>query len=111
MNPLHTLGVAAVVFAAGFSSGFLVNGWRHDAEELAAQTAAEKAFNSALVAVNGISANLQTTTDALDKKRMVTTKEIFHETTKEIYTACILPESGRMLYNNAAAESAIASKP
>lgn len=110
MNPLHTLGIAGVVFITGFSSGWLVNGWRHDAEELAAQTAAEKAFNSALVAVNGISANLQATTDALDKKRMVTAKETFHETTKVEYR-CILPDSGRLLYNRAAAETATPGEP
>lgn len=110
MNPLQTLGIAAVVFATGFTSGWMTNGWRQDAEELAAQTAAEKAFNSALVAVNGISASLQATTDALDKKRMVTAKETFHETTKIEYR-CMLPDSGRVLYNNAAAESAVTGKP
>lgn len=110
MNPLHAIGIAGVVFVVGFSSGWMVDNWRHDAEELAAQTAAEKAFNAALVAVNGISANLQATTDALDKKRMVTAKETFHETTKVEYR-CILPESGRLLYNRAAAETTITGEP
>lgn len=112
MNPLLIkAGAILAVLAISFSGGWIVHGWKYDAEQLAAQTANEKAFKVALDAVNGISAKLQTTTDGLDKKRMVTTKEIFHETTKEIYTACILPESGRMLYNNAAAESAVTSKP
>lgn len=110
MTPLNTLGIAVIVFITGFSYGWMTNNWRHDAEDIAAQTAAEKAFNSALVTVNGISANLQATTDALDKKRMVTAKDTFHETTKIEYR-CILPESGRLLYNNAAAESANPGEP
>lgn len=110
MNPLHTIGIVTVVFATGFSSGWITNNWRHDAEELAAQTAAEEAFNTALIAVNGISAKLQETTDALDKKRMMTTKEIFHETTKIEYR-CPVPESGRLLYNNAAAETSATREP
>jgi tellurite resistance protein len=104
------IAVVGAALIVSFASGWITNGWRHDAEELAVQTAAEKAFNAALFNVNGISAKLQATTDALDKKRMVTTKEIFHETTKIEYR-CILPESGRLLYNSAAAETAVTGEP
>ena len=96
--------------AGAFISGWMVNGWRHDAEQVAAQTAAEKAFRMALDEVNAISGRLQTTTDELEKKRMKTTKEIHHETTKVEYR-CSIPDSGRLLYNAAAAESATPGKP
>ena len=103
------LALAALLVGA-FISGWMVNGWRHDAEQLAAQTAAEKAFRLALDEVNAISGRLQTTTDELEKKRMKTTKEVFNETTRIEYR-CILPSAGRLLYNAAAAESATPGKP
>ena len=104
------LAITALL-AGAFISGWMVNGWRHDAEQVAAQTAAEKAFRLALDEVNAISGRLQTTTDELEKKRMKTVKEIFNETTKIEYRDCVLPDTGRLLYNAAAAESAAASKP
>lgn len=110
MNSLQTLGIAAVIFITGFSSGFLVNSWKRDAEKLAEQTAAQEAYIIASARQNEISANLQKSLDELDKKKLTSHKETFHETTKIEYR-CILPESGRLLYNTAAAESAAASKP
>jgi len=103
------LAIAALL-ASAFYLGWTVNGWRHDAEQVAAQTAADKAFRLALDEVNAISGRLQTTTDELEKKRMKTTKEVFNETTRIEYR-CVLPDTGRLLYNAAAAESAITSKP
>jgi hypothetical protein len=88
------------LLAGAFGSGWTINQWRHDAESAAEATAAEAAFHLAIERINGISAKLQTTTDELDKKRMKTTKEIFNETTKIEYR-CNLPESGRLLYNQA----------
>ena len=86
----------AALLASAFISGWMVNGWRHDAEQVAAQTAAEKAFRLALDKVNAISGKLQTTTDELEKKRMKTIKEIFNETTRIEYR-CVLPDTGRLL--------------
>ena len=88
------------LLAGSFGSGWTVNQWRHEAETAAEITATEKAFHLAVERINGISAKLQATTDELDKKRMKTTKEIFNETTKIEYR-CILPDSGRVLYNQA----------
>lgn len=106
MNPLFIkIGSAVVSLIAAFAVGWLVHGWKYDAEQLAVETAKEAAFKVALDKVQVISDKLQTTTDALEKKRMVTTREVINETTKVEYR-CVLPEPGRLLYNAAAAESA-----
>lgn len=115
MNPLLLklglkLGALAISLAIAFSSGWIVHGWKYDAEQLAAQTAKEKAFAAALDRVNGISAGLQTTLDDLSAKKAITTKEIFHETVKTEYR-CLVPATGISLYNRAAAESADSGKP
>ena len=102
--------VAGAALIASFSAGWLVHGWKYDAEQLAAQTAKEEAFGKALERVNGISTGLQTTLDALGEKRTMTTKEIFHETVKTEYR-CLVPAAGVGLYNRAAAESANTGKP
>ena len=104
------LGSIAAISIALFCAGWVVHGWKYDAEQFAAQGAKEKAFNAALNRVNGISQGLQTTLDELGTKRTLTTKEIFHETTKTEYR-CVVPTSGVSLYNRAAAESAVTGKP
>lgn len=109
MNPLQTLGIAALVFALGSSSGWLVHGWQYDASQLASEQASEKAFHQAVKATNELSGKLQASIDGMEKNRLITTKEIIHETTKTEYR-CLLPESGRLLYDAAAQESTITGK-
>lgn len=102
---MNKIAIAAAIFVFGIASGWLVHGWKYDAEQLAIRTAQEIAFNKALKGVNSISEGLQDTLDRLEKNKFVTAKEVFHETTKTEYR-CVLPESGRLLYNRAAASSA-----
>ena len=106
MNPLASLAIAFAIFTAGAASGALVKGWQYDSQALASEAAEKKAFIVALDGVNAISSKFQTSLDALDSKRVVMTKEIFNETTRIEYR-CSVPESGRLLYNSAAAESAV----
>ena len=109
MNPY----IMAALAATAFSTGWMTKGWQYDSQTLATQTASEAAFIVALDAVNSISTKFQTSLDELDSKRVVTTKEIYHETTKQIYRDCVVPDAGRVLYNSAteAAETAATREP
>lgn len=111
MNPLIIKSVGLLAASAAlFYSGWTVNQWRHDANELAERTAAEAAFRIALDEVSAISEKLQSTTDDLEKKRMKTTKEIYNETVRVEYR-CPLTSDGVRLYNSAASESATSREP
>jgi len=104
MTTFEKLGLAGVIFILGVASGWLVHQWKSDSEQLSAQSASEKAYRKAAERAEALGQSLQTTLDRIGDKRLSSTKEIFHETTKIEYR-CLLPESGRLLYNSAVASS------
>lgn len=110
MTLLEKLVLLAVVFLFGASGGWLAHVWKTGYEEKEAVLKASLAYQAAAKRMDGLSADLQVRVEALGSKRLTSTKETFHETTKVEYR-CVLPESGRLLYNRAAAETAATSQP
>lgn len=107
---LEKLGLLAVIFLLGASGGWIAHVWKTGYEEKEAVLKASLAYQAAAKRMDGLSADLQVRIDAIGEKKFTSTKEVFHETTKVEYR-CVLPESGRLLYNRAAAETAATGQP
>lgn len=110
MSILEKLGLLAVVFLLGALGGWMGHAWKTGYDEKESVLRAAKAYQLATDRMNSLSASLQATVEAIGEKKLTNTKEVFHETTKVEYR-CVLPESGRLLYNRAAAETAAPGQP
>lgn len=102
----------AVSFAAGAVGSWIINGWRNDSIELAAQLSAQKAIEASnerqdkiASGVESALANLKTTERIIDRGII---KEI--RTNETVYRNVCITDDGRMLIN-AAAAGAVSSKP
>lgn len=104
------LYIAAASLAVSFTAGWLVHGWKYDANRLADEKERANAYIEAVKKSDEASQKLQNVLSQLEKNRFVVTKELHHETTKLEYSNCLLPDSGRVLFNRSA-ESADTSKP
>lgn len=96
MIPLHIrlLGAVAALLLA-FSTGWLVKGWQVDANAL-------NAYQQAVKHGNDLGDKLDKVLVKLEENKFIVQKEVRHETTKQIYSDCVLPDSGIRLFNQSA---------
>lgn len=103
MNPLTIkLAVYAAAFTLAFTSGWMVHGWKYEASQLATEKERNDAYIKSVEAANKTSAELDGVLATLQANKFVTVKELRHETTKQTYTDCKLPDAGRVLFNKSA---------
>lgn len=101
------LAIASLLVA--FTSGWMVCSWKNDASILDKEREAAHAYQQAVEKANETGAKLQQVLSKLEENKFIVTKELNHETTRVEYR-CLLPESGRMLFNRSA-ESPYSVKP
>lgn len=96
IDPRLYIGAAALVVS--FASGWLVHGWKYDADKLGEEKARSDAYAKAVDKANQSSAQLESALSKLEANRFVTLKETHHETAKVEYR-CSVPASGVQLFN------------
>jgi hypothetical protein len=71
-NPYVIGAIALILSVGGFTAGWRLNGWRHDAQQLiieqAAQKAADKATDAAVTAIQGIRIQNRTIRQELERE-------------------------------------------
>ncbi len=102
MSLLSKLGLTGVILLIGISLGWWLHQWKSNSDQLISEKASEKAYREAAKKAEDVGTNLQLAIDKIGENKLSSTKEVFHETAKIEYR-CILPESGRLLYNSAVA--------
>lgn len=86
-------GIAAL--AVAFCSGWLVKGWAVDSDAL-------DAYEKAVKRGNEMGEKLNATLKKLEANKFIVREELRHETIKQVYSDCILPDSGVRLFNQSA---------
>ena len=89
------LAVATASLILAFVSGWMVKGWQTDAQTL-------QAYQDAVEKGNAMGKKLEGVLTKLEENKFIVQKETHHETTKQVYRDCIVPDSGIRLFNKSA---------
>lgn len=89
------LAVAAAALILAFVSGWMVKGWQTDAQTL-------QAYQDAVAKGNAMGEKLEEVLTKLEENKFIVQKETHHETTKQVYRDCTVPDSGIRLFNKSA---------
>lgn len=73
----------------------MVKGWQTDAQTL-------QAYQDAVEKGNEMSTKLEESLAKLEANKFVVKSEVRHETVKQIYSDCVVPDSGIRLFNKSA---------
>lgn len=92
-DPRLAVAIASLILA--FVSGWMVKGWQTDARTL-------QAYQEAVEKGNAMGVKLEATLTKLEENKFIVQKETHHETTKQVYSDCVLPDSGVRLFNKSA---------
>lgn len=96
-----TLIAIALAAFVGFGTGWKVNSWKEDAAKTEAIRAATAAKEAAEFRANEISTRFEARLSTIRAVNRTYYNEVKNETLKTVYTDCVVPDSGRMLYNRA----------
>lgn len=112
-NIQQTLIALTVGALLGFASAWVVQGWRMDALKADYETDKAKAVQQEYDRANQISSDYAEVVRWLNVQRSKRTANVVTELQKPEYRSpdCVLPESGRMLINDAVREANAARLP
>ena len=110
INPQIAIG--AVLVAIGFTTGWAVNGWRHDSIELAATTAAQNVAKDNQTMIASAAAELQSKIASSVVTQRIIERGVIKEirNNETIYRNVCITDAGRVLINDAA-KGRVSSKP
>jgi hypothetical protein len=91
--------IALVLFLSGMGAGYEITNWKNEAEkaaDLRAQVAAQAAEDKRTAE---ISATFQKGLASLRASGQTNTSKVTNELLQQVYSKCLLPESGRLLHD------------
>ena len=102
MNPQIAIGAA--LLAVGFGTGWMVNDWRHDSIELAANSAAAISADLTREQIAGLATELESKLASGVVTQRIIERGVIKEirTNETVYRNVCITDTGRVLINDAA---------